>query len=381
MNNKLVIYGLASIIFLGAVFLVIGLSPTILDYVDRFPTAVNTLSSVEKTVVEDDRNHTEIAYAHETVDAKPTIIFKTLVAENLATMYAQTAEVNLSATSNAIPTDAFLAAQSTMIASITPLTTVTPTPSLIPVATNTPTATPDPGLIATQQFQFAQATVKAQLTQKAFDSLPEQEKANQRIQAFLSSISSQTPIQEDSFNDDRLGWTPKGSSGYTVGLENDYLRITVDNSKLLPFPWMCDACGPYQDFAVQVDIRTPKYVGAVLAGIFFGAPESLISNGKAPFYSFSVYSSGAFFLRRISPEGDDPIDLWDKRTDLITPDGEFHTLQVIAVGNYVTLTFDHNTIVEARQLDQSTNGYIGVVVQTAGGNTIDFDNLVIYAVP
>lgn len=351
------------------------------------PTKTSTLSQAEAIAATRAYEDAVIAELRQQAAMAPTQTFEALVAANLKIANASDTQAAIHTAQSLMETQVQEAVKASQTAQVMPLQPIPTSTPFQPVLTVIATPTPNIGATATQRVQTAEAEAQAQAEALAQSAANAQQQVAARASNFLAGIANQSPILTDNFDTDALGWTPQETSLYKVALTGGVLQIIVnqeitwDYKNLLPFSWMCDLCGPYQDYAYQIDLRTPQGVEGVLAGMIFGAPENLAVNPNAPYYTYYAHSSGAFYLRRISRLNDIFLGLWDRRSDLISPDGNFHTLQVIALGQYVTLAIDGVIITEAQLLDQPTDGYIGIVVSTAGGTPIEFDNLRVYQVP
>ena len=133
-------------------------------------------------------------------------------------------------------------------------------------------------------------------------------------------------------------------------------------------------------FVQAVNYQGTKDTPRVIAGILFGSPTRIDQQPFQESYALSIYSSGAVLLQRISLTKIDTIQLWDHRPDLITPDGEFHTLQVIAIDGYAAVYVDGILVGDVIKLNYSSAGYIGVVSQSTNVDVI-YDNLKVVLLP
>lgn len=261
------------------------------------------------------------------------------------------------------------------------------------------------GATATQQYIYVLQTVQAEATAMALRSQIETEQVynseataqsiisgqqtataianNQSIEKVLS-FTNQLPSLPlsflDTFEDNRNGWSPKNADDYSVSLRGDVLTVNFSNPEFSPFMWTCDNCGPYKNFSYQIDIKTPNGIPRVVSGILFGSPTRLDQQPFQESYALSIYSSGAVLLERLSADLRDTVELWDHRQDLITPDGEFHTLQVVVVDKFVAVYIDGKLVGDVVELEYSTAGYIGIVSQTTDVDVI-FDNLKVVLLP
>jgi hypothetical protein len=305
---------------------------------------------------------------------------------------------------------------------IASMSSMTPSPTLSPldiektaIASETQSAeqrgtviaqwTQEAGATATQQYLYvlqtvqADATAKALFAQVATEQVYNSEATAQSIistqQAATAIVNNQNAEQildfadklpnlpvsfSDTFENNNNGWSPKSGNGYSVSMKGDVLKVNFSDSALLPFIWTCDNCGTFNNFSYQIDIKTPKDTQRVVAGILFGSPTKIDQQPFQESYALSIYSSGAVLLQRISLTKIDTVELWDHRPDLITPDGEFHTLQVIAIDKYAAVYVDGKLIGDVLKLDYSTAGYIGVVSQSTGVDVV-FDNLKVVLMP
>ena len=94
----------------------------------------------------------------------------------------------------------------------------------------------------------------------------------------------------------------------------------------------------------------------------------------------SIFSSGDIILERVSPSGKDIVKVWEHRQDLITPDGQFHTLQVVTIDNFAAVYLDGKSVGDVFSLENPAQGYIGVVVESSDVDVV-FDNLKVVLMP
>jgi hypothetical protein len=234
--------------------------------------------------------------------------------------------------------------------------------------------------VATKQVLSAQLTAQSDISSQGTATASSIQTIQGKMENFWLQSPNIQPIFIDSFDNDSSGWFPKAVSSYSVSIDGQ-INISVDNSyTALPFVWTCDKCGPFSNYLMQVDITTPSGVGNVLAGVLFGSPSQL---DKTFQYSYALLldSSGAVYLRKLSAAGDKIILLLDKRNDIIAPDGKPRTVQIIGFGKYLSVYINGNNIISLQELEGTTDGYIGVVVSTAGNTKIQYDNLKIVTLP
>lgn len=233
---------------------------------------------------------------------------------------------------------------------------------------------------ATDQVYNSEATAQSIIsTQQAATAIVNNQNAEQ-ILSFADKLSDLPVSFSDTFEDNKNGWSPKSGNGYSVSMKGDVLKVNFSDPDLLPFIWTCDNCGRFDNFSYQIDIKTPKDATRIVAGVLFGSPTRIDQQPFQESYALSIYSSGAVLLERISLINRDTVELWDHRQDLVTPDGEFHTLQVIAINGYAAVYVDGILVGDVIKLDYPNAGYIGIVSQSTNVDVI-YDNLKVVSLP
>ncbi len=193
----------------------------------------------------------------------------------------------------------------------------------------------------------------------------------------LSTIPAQF---SDSFDDDAKGWTPYSDYGYDVAIQNGAMQIFFSEPSYTPFLWTCDACGTFERASYQVDVKVPVNGQVVIAGLVFGSPTPIDEYPFKEAYALSLYNNGSVILQRISATGMETVQLWDKNATLLKPDGQAHTLQVIADGQSAWVVIDGKPLGNMIDLAYSTTGYAGLVVYSPNA-TVYFDNLKVVPLP
>lgn len=234
--------------------------------------------------------------------------------------------------------------------------------------------------IATQQAGEAMATAQSIIVFQQTATAIAEEQSKRDLVSMMDKLADFPIAFTDTFDDDSNGWSPKKGNGYDVTIQNGVFQVNYSDEKYTPFLWTCDKCGTFNNFSFQVDIQTPKNVRGVVAGIVFGSPTRIDQQPFKEAYALSLYSTGAFLLQRISYSRIDTIRLWDKRQDLLTPDGEFHTLQIIVVDKHAIVYIDGKIVGDVVSLENSGAGYIGIVTQTPNVNIL-YDNMQIIELP
>jgi len=208
---------------------------------------------------------------------------------------------------------------------------------------------------------------------------PEQP-AEVQITDLLAQLQN-LPIQlNDSFEDDANGWTPFAGYGYAVAMQNGALQLFFSEPSFSPFLWTCDACGQFERYAYQVDVKIPQTGQVAVAGLVFGSPTPIDEYPFKEAYALGLYNNGSVILQRISAAGMETVQLWDKNTTLLKPDGQAHTLQVIADGQQAWVVIDGKPLGEKLDLTHTTAGYIGLVAYSTN-TTVYFDNLKVIPLP
>jgi hypothetical protein len=196
----------------------------------------------------------------------------------------------------------------------------------------------------------------------------------------LDSLASQPVLLNDTFDDDGNGWTPFASTGFAVSMDEGMMQIFFSEPSFNPFLWTCDACGTFDRYSYQVDVKLPTDSGTAIAGLVFGSPTRIDQLPFEEAYALSIYSSGEMVLQHISASSIEVIEKWDKYHSQFTPDGSNHTLQVLANGNKAAIYIDGKSLGGEIELTTSSAGYIGLVVQSTN-QTVYFDNLKVIALP
>lgn len=232
----------------------------------------------------------------------------------------------------------------------------------------------------TQQALNAESTAQVMISSQQTATANVNNQSGEKVLSFANQLPNLPISFLETFEDNKNGWSPKSGNGYNVSMKGDVLTVNYSDPKFTPFIWTCDNCGTFNNFSYQIDIKTPKDVSGVIAGILFGSPVRLDQQPFQESYALSVYSTGAVLLQRLSLTGIDTIHLWDHRQDLITPDGEFHTLQLVTIDNYAAIYVDGKLVGDVLNLDYSTAGYIGIVTQSPNVGVV-FDNLKVVLMP
>lgn len=225
--------------------------------------------------------------------------------------------------------------------------------------------------VATEQAQNAEATAQAIISiQQTASAL-----ANSQMGGQVEQVSNLPILFYDSFDDNTNGWSPKNYHDYSISLKDDVLTANLSNPSISPLIWICENCNSFNNnFSYQIDIKSPKGVYGVVSGIVFGSPTKLNRQPVQEYYLLLIYSSGDIILERVSPSGRDIVEVWEHRQDLLTPDGEFHTLQIITIDGAAVVYVDSKPVGDKFTLDYSAQGHIGIVVQSQDVDVV-FDNL------
>jgi len=234
--------------------------------------------------------------------------------------------------------------------------------------------------VATEQSQNANATAQSIVLVQQTATAVANEQSKGQLANMIDRLPDFTVIFSDTFDNDNNGWSPKKGKGYDVAMQNGVFQVNYSEQKYTPFLWTCDTCGIFKNFSYQVDIQTPKDAKGVVAGIVFGSPTKIDQQPFKEAYALSLYSTGAVLLQRISAIGIDTVQLWDKMQDLLTPDGKFHTLQIIVSDKYAIVYVDGKVVGDIIPLEYSGEGYIGLVSQTIDTNIV-YDNMKVVELP
>jgi hypothetical protein len=234
--------------------------------------------------------------------------------------------------------------------------------------------------VATEQAQNAMATAQSiVLVQQTATAVANQQSVGE-ISSLYNRLSEFPVTLSDTFDIDHNGWSAEKGLGYDVKMQNGSFQMSFSEQKYIPFLWTCDACGTFQKFSYQVDIQTPKDIKGVVTGIVFGSPTRIDQQPFQEAYALSLYSTGAVILQRISALGMETVQLWDKRQDLLTPDGKFHTLQVVVIDKFALVYVDGKVVGDVISLEYPAKGYVGLVLQTTDVNIV-YDNLKVVELP
>jgi hypothetical protein len=233
-----------------------------------------------------------------------------------------------------------------------------------------PTAAPESTATTEAPAQAAQDPTTVVITATPNTGLP----------GTLDQLAAQPVLLSDPFDDDSRGWTPFASTGFAVSIDSGMMQIFFSEPSFNPFLWTCDDCGTFDRYSYQVDVQLPVESGTSIAGLVFGSPSRIDELPFQEAYALSIYSSGEMILQRISSSGIQVIQKWDKYHSQFTPDGNFHTLQVLTNGNKAAIYIDGNSLGDEIELTGSTSGYIGLVVQSTN-HLVYFDNLQVIALP
>lgn len=234
--------------------------------------------------------------------------------------------------------------------------------------------------VATEQAQNAEATAQSIISFQQTATASANDQRIGQILSFAGQIPNLPISFSDSFEYNDNGWSPKNYNDYIISLKGDVLTAKLSNPAMSPLIWTCEKCGSFNNFSYQVDIKSPKGASRVISGIIFGSPTRLDQQTPQEYYLLLIYSSGDIILERVSPSGRDIVEVWEHRQDLITPDGEFHTLQVITIDNFAAVYLDNKPVDDVFPLDYSAQGYIGIVVESPDVDVV-FDNLKVVLLP
>lgn len=234
--------------------------------------------------------------------------------------------------------------------------------------------------VVAEQTQNVEATAQAIIsTQQTATAIANNQKLEQLI-SFAEQVPNLPASFYDSFDENKNNWSPKNYNDYSISLKGDVLTVKVKNPSASPLIWTCENCNSFNNFSYQVDIKTPIGVPRVVSGIVFGSPTKLDQQPLREYYMLSVYSSGDIILERVSPSGRDIVKVWEHRQDLLTPDGQFHTLQVVTTDNFAAVYLDNKPVSDVFALDYPTQGYIGIMVESPDIDVV-FDNLKVVLMP
>jgi hypothetical protein len=256
-------------------------------------------------------------------------------------------------------------------------------PALVPSATFAmpdSTMVTDPiSLQATEQAHHAIATSQANIAAQQTQTV-QVEESKGMLPQMLDQLATFTVLLSDSFDDDTNGWTPNSNAGYAVSMENGALQMNFSEPGFAPFLWTCDRCGSFDRYSYQVDIKSDSAGNAVVAGLVFGSPSRIDEYPFQEAYALLIFNSGEMTLQRISSTGIQTVQQWDKYHSQFTPDGNYHTLQVLADQQTALIVIDGKALGDAIELSKPTNGYVGLVVQSTNA-TVYYDNLKVLALP
>ncbi|MBI9050269.1 MAG: hypothetical protein JEZ00_12675 [Anaerolineaceae bacterium] len=259
-----------------------------------------------------------------------------------------------------------------------------PTQFFVPTLVASTTPEINPFLEQTQQAAIA-VTEEATVTETAIAPLlPTDVQFTATSAASLAGmqdqLSAQPVLLNDGFDDDQYGWTPYADTGFAVSIDNSAMQMFFSEPSYAPFLWTCDACGTFEHYAYQVDIKTAVDSGTIIAGLVFGSPSRIDQLPFQQAYALSIYSTGEMILQHISAGGIQTVQQWDKYHSQFKTDGNYHTLQVLADENKVAIFMDGKSLGDEIELAQSTSGYVGLVVQSTN-QLVYYDNLQVIALP
>lgn len=234
--------------------------------------------------------------------------------------------------------------------------------------------------VVAEQTQNVEATAQAIIsTQQTATAIANNQKLEQLI-SFAEQASNLPPSFYDSFENNGNNWSPKNYNDYSISLKGDVLTTKLKNPSISPLILTCEKCNSFNNFSYQVDIKTPGGIPRVVSGIVFGSSSRLDQQPLQDYYMLSIYSSGDLILERVSSTGRDIVKVWEHRQDLLTPDGQFHTLQVVTIDNFAAVYLDGKSVGDVFALEYSAQGYIGIVVESSDVDVI-FDNLKVVLLP
>lgn len=234
--------------------------------------------------------------------------------------------------------------------------------------------------VATEQAQYAEATAQSIISSQQTATAITYNQTIGQLLGFAEQVTNLPVSFYDSFDDDKNGWSPKNYDDYSISLKGDVLTTKLKNPSASPLIWTCKNCNSFSNFSYQIDMKTPKGLPRVISGIIFGSPTSLDQQPLQEYYMLSIYSSGDIILERVSPSGRDIVEVWEHRQDLLTPDGQFHTLQVVTIDSFAAVYLDGISVGDVFSLEHSAQGYIGVVVESSDVDVV-FDNLKVVLMP
>jgi hypothetical protein len=234
--------------------------------------------------------------------------------------------------------------------------------------------------VAAEQAQNVEATAQAIISiQQTATAVASNQKIEQLL-GFVEQVPNLPISFYDSFEDNKNDWSPKNYNDYSISLKGDVLTTNLKNPSTSPLIWTCEKCNSFNNFSYQIDIKTPVGIPRVVSGIVFGSPSRLDQQPLQDYYMLSIYSSGDIILERVSATSRDIIKVWEHRQDLLTPDGQFHTLQVITIDNLAVVYLDGKSVGDVFPLEYSTQGYIGIVIESSDVDVV-FDNLKVVLMP
>ncbi len=234
--------------------------------------------------------------------------------------------------------------------------------------------------VATEQAQRAESTAQAIISaQQTATAIVNNQKVTQLL-SFVEQVPNLPVSFYDSFETDKNGWSPKNYDDYSISLKGDVLTTKLKNHSASPLIWTCETCDSFSNFSYQIDIKTPTGAPRIISGIVFGSPTRLDQEPLQEYFLLSIYSSGDLILERVSSSDRDIVEVWEHRQDLLTPDGKFHTLQIVTIDNFATVYFDGKSVGDIFFLEHPTQGYIGIAVESSDVDVV-FDNLKVVLMP
>lgn len=232
--------------------------------------------------------------------------------------------------------------------------------------------------VAAEQTQNVEATVQAIIsTQQEATTIANNKKIEQ-LQNFVNQVPTLSATYLATFDESQDGWRLKKNKKDTVSIGDGILKVNLSTDTDSPLVLLCDSCGQFNKFAYQIDIKTPQDIPRIVSGVVFGSNDS--NPRESEYYALSIYSSGDVILERFSPFGRDIVKVWEHRKDLLTADGNFHTLQIVGFDKYAAVYIDSKPIGEIFSLNYSAQGYIGLIVQSKDVDIL-YDNLKVVLSP
>jgi len=234
--------------------------------------------------------------------------------------------------------------------------------------------------VATEQAQNAAATAQSIIAVQQTATAIANTKRIDQLLGFADQVTGLPAALSDPFDDNQNGWSPKNYGDFSVSLKSGMLTVNLSKASISPLIWTCTKCGPFNDFSYQIDIKIPKDTPRVTAGIIFGSPTRLDQRSLLEYTMLLMHGTGDITLEKFSSAGKEMIGVWKPPQDLLTPDGKFHTLQIIGVDQYAAVYLDNKPVGDVFALEHSTQGYVGIVIQSPNVD-IAFDNLKVTLMP